>query len=48
MKIYVEYYTDKNNKLDDLIISVRQKIISKIYKSFVVYNRTNSRREGIA
>ena len=45
--IYIEYNTDKNNKLDDLMIMVREKRRSKIYKSFVGSNRTNGRREGI-
>ena len=46
--IYIEYNTDKNNKLDDLIewdlrdlrdlmIMGREKKRSKIYKSFVLF-----------
>ena len=38
---------DKNNKLDDSMIMGREKRISKMYKPFVGYNRTNGRREGI-
>ena len=42
---------DKNNKSDYLMIILmiraREKRRSKIYKSFVGYNRTNGRREGI-
>ena len=45
--IYVEYNTDNNNKLDDLMIIRKDKRRSKIYKSVVVSNRTNGRREGI-
>ena len=45
--IYIEYNTDKNNKLEDLMILGREKRISKIYKSFLGSNRTNNRREGI-
>ena len=45
--IYIEYNTDNNNKLDDLMIVGREKRKSKIYKSFVGYNKTNGRREGI-
>ena len=43
--IYIEYNTDKNNKLVDLMIMGREKRRNKIYKSFVGYNRTNCRRE---
>ena len=45
--IYVEYNTDNNNKLDDLMIMGREKRRSKIYKSFVGSNIMNGRREGI-
>ena len=45
--IYVEYNTENNTKLDDLMIMGREKIRSKIYKSFMGSNRTNGRREGI-
>ena len=45
--IYIEYNTDKNNKLDDLMIMGIEKRRSKIYKSFVGSNRTNGMREGI-
>ena len=45
--IYIEYNTDKNNKLDDLMIMDREKRRSNIYKSFVGSNRTNGLREGI-
>ena len=38
--IYIEYKTDKNNKLDDLMIMGREIIRSNIYKSFVGSNRT--------
>ena len=38
---------DTNNKLDDLMIMGKEKRRSKIYKSFVGYNRTNGRREEI-
>ena len=45
--IYVEYNTDKNSKLDDLMIMGREKRIINIYKSFVETNRKNGRREWI-
>ena len=45
--IYIEYNTDTNNKLDDLMIMGREKIRIKIYKSFVGSNRTNGSREII-
>ena len=38
--IYVAYNTDNSNKLDDLMIMVREKRRIKIYKSFVGSNRT--------
>ena len=38
--IYIEYNTDTNNKLDDLMIMGREKRRSKIYKSSVGSNRT--------
>ena len=41
--IYVEYKTDKNNKLDDLMIKGRDKRRSKINKSFMGSNRMNGR-----
>ena len=44
--IYIEYNTDKNNKLDDLMIMGSEKRRSKIYKSFVGFNRTNGKRGG--
>ena len=45
--IYIEYNTDKNNKLDNLMIMGREKRRSKIYKYVVGSNRTSGRREGI-
>ena len=45
--IYIEYRTDTNNKLDDLMIMGRVKRRSKIYKYFVGSNRKNGKREGI-
>ena len=45
--IYIEYNTDKHNKLDVFMIMGREKRISKIYKYVVGSNRTNGRKEGI-
>ena len=36
--VYIEYNTDNNNKLDDLMIMGREKRRSMIYKSFVESN----------
>ena len=41
----IEYNTDNNNKLDDLMIMGREKRRSNIYKYVMGSNKTNNRRK---